>query len=301
MGVLLILVDGIGLGDQDPGKNPMAAVRTHWFQCFRDRLPAVDGRLVIPTDASLGVPGLPQSATGQTALLTGVNAPLLAGRHIQGFCTPTLAPLLAEHSLLRTLAVKGRRVTCANAFTPSTLARGRFPSVTMVAVKSAGVRLRGLGDLQRGEAVYHDFTNRLLQIRGYPVPLVSPEAAAERLLGLAASHDLTYYEHFETDLAGHAQDMDRAVALLERLDAFLSHLIAGLDATRDLLLLVSDHGNMEDLSTPGHTWNPVPTMVWGRKQEVFAGRIHALTDVAPALLKALDDDPAPLANFSRPE
>jgi len=69
MGILLILVDGIGLGDQEPDKNPMAVARTRWFQCFRDHISSVNGRLVIPTDASLGVPGLPQSATGQTALL----------------------------------------------------------------------------------------------------------------------------------------------------------------------------------------------------------------------------------------
>ncbi len=298
MRVVFILVDGIGLGDQDPDKNPMAVARTRWFHCFRDRIPAVDGRLVVPTDASLGVPGLPQSATGQTALLTGVNAPLLAGRHIQGFCTPTLASILAERSLFRTLASQGRRVTCANAFTPPTLERQRFPSVTAVAVKSGGVRLRDLEDLQGGRAVYHDFTNRLLQVRGYPVPLVSPEEAAERLVGIAASHDLTYYEHFETDLAGHAQDMDQAIALLERLDAFLSHLIEGLDLTRHLLLLVSDHGNMEDLSTPGHTWNRVPTMLWGHGRETFASRIHALTDIVPALLKVLECDAPPLANFS---
>jgi hypothetical protein len=301
MGVVLILVDGMGLGDQEPRRNPMAVARTRWFQCFRDRIPAVDGRLVIPTDASLGVPGLPQSATGQTALLTGVNAPLLVGRHIQGFCTPTLTSILAEHSLFRTLSLKGRRVTCANAFTSWTMERQRFPSVTTVALKSGGVRLRSLEDLQEGRAVYHDFTNRLLQIRGYPVPLLSPEEAAERLVEIAVSHDLTYYEHFQTDLAGHAQDMDRAVALLERLDAFLSHLTEGLDLTRHLLLLVSDHGNLEDLSTPGHTWNQVPTMIWGHGKETFASRIHALTDMVPALLKVLERNVAPLANFSKPE
>jgi hypothetical protein len=39
-------------------------------------------------DASLCVPGLPQSATGQAALLTGLNAPELMGRHIEGFPPP---------------------------------------------------------------------------------------------------------------------------------------------------------------------------------------------------------------------
>jgi hypothetical protein len=238
----------------------------------------------MPTDASLGVPGLPQSATGQTAMLTGLNAPLLVGRHIQGFCTPTLASMLTAHSLFRTLALRGGRVACANAFTDATLRRRRFPSVTTVAARSAGVRLRDLSDLARGQALYHDFTNRLLRARGYSVPLLSPEEAAGRLAAMAEAHDLTYYEYIETDLAGHAQDMDRAVELLEGLDRFVSTLVELLDQSRHLLVLVSDHGNIEDLSNPSHTWNRVPTMVWGRGKEILARQIQALTDITPGLL-----------------
>ncbi|MFQ5880839.1 MAG: peptidase [Candidatus Methylomirabilales bacterium] len=284
MAVLLMLVDGFGLGEPDADRNPMAAAHTRWLCCFRGQIPAVDGRSVVPTDASLGIPGLPQSATGQTALLTGLNAPLLVGRHVQGFCTPTLTSILAAHSLFRTISLQGGRVACANAFTDPTLRRYRFPSVTTVAARTAGVRLRDLSDLRSGRALYHDFTNHLLKARGYPVPLLSPEEAAERLAEITEAHDLTYYEYLQTDLAGHAQDMDRAVALLETLDRFLSKLIALLDLSRHLLLLISDHGNIEDLSTPGHTWNPVPTMVWGQGREFITRRIQAVTDITPTLL-----------------
>ena len=283
-GILLVLVDGLGLGEPDEGRNPLAVARTRWFRCFRNQIAVTDGCLVVPTDASLGVPGLPQSATGQTALLTGLNAPLLAGRHIQGFCTPTLSSLLAEHSLFRTFSLHGGRVACANAFPASILQRHRFPSVTTVAARTAGIRLRDLEDLTRGQALHHDFTNHLLKIRGHSVPPLSAEEAAQRLAEITAEHDLTYYEYIQTDLAGHAQDMDRAVALLEGLDLFVSRLVEHLDLSRHLLVLVSDHGNVEDLGTAGHTWNRVPTMVWGQGQERFVRRIHALTDITPALL-----------------
>ncbi|MFQ5847155.1 MAG: hypothetical protein ACE5IQ_05700 [Candidatus Methylomirabilales bacterium] len=288
MRVLLFFVDGLGLGEPDADRNPLAAARTRWFRCFRSQTPATDGRSLIPTDASLGIPGLPQSATGQTALLTGLNAPLLAGRHIQGFCSPTLASMLGAHSLFRTVSRRGGRIACANAFTDPTLRRRRFPSVTTVAARTAGVRLRDLGDLSRGQALYHDFTNHLLRSRGFSVPLLSPEEAAGRLADMAATHDLTYYEYIETDLAGHAQDMNRAVSLLEGLDRFLSALVAYLDRSRHLLVLASDHGNVEDLSTGSHTWNRVPTMIWGRGSDRLARRIHALTDIAPALLTVWD-------------
>jgi hypothetical protein len=283
-GILLVLVDGLGLGEPDAGRNPLAIARTRWFRCFRNQIAVTDGCLVVPTDASLGVPGLPQSATGQTALLTGLNAPLLAGRHIQGFCTPTLTSLLTEHSLFRTFSFQGGRVACANAFPASILQRHRFPSVTTVAARTAGIRLRGLEDLTRGQALHHDFTNHLLKIRGHSVPPLSAEEAAQRLAEITAAHDLTYYEYIQTDLAGHAQDMDRAVALLEELDLFVSRLVEHLDLSRHLLVLVSDHGNVEDLGTAGHTWNRVPTMVWGQGKERFVRRIHALTDITPALL-----------------
>lgn len=282
--ILLLLVDGLGLGEPDAHRNPLAVAQTRWFQCFRDQIAVTDGCLVVPTDVSMGVPGLPQSATGQTTLLTGLNAPLLAGRHITGFCTPTLASLLEQHCLFRTFSRQGGRVACANAFPAAVLQRHRFPSVTTIAARSAGVRLRDLGDLTRGQALHHDFTNRLLNRRGYSVPLLSPEDAAAYLAEITAAHDLTYYEYIQTDLAGHARDMDRAVALLEELDRFVSRLVEHLDFSRDLFVLVSDHGNIEDLGTAGHTWNRVPTMIWGQGKERLARRIHALTDITPALL-----------------
>lgn len=288
MSILLILVDGLGLGEPDADRNPLAIAQTRRFRCFRTQIPVTDGWSVIPTDASLGMPGLPQSATGQTALLTGFNAPLLVGRHIQGFCTPTLASMLAAQSVFRAVSLQGGRVAFANAFTNPTLQRTRFPSVTTVAARTAGVRLRDLSDLTSGRALYHDFTNTLLRNRGYAVPLLSPEEAARRLAEMTARFDLTYYEFIQTDLAGHAQDMARAVELLEGLDRFVSALVALLDGSRHLLILVSDHGNVEDLSTSGHTWNRVPTMLWGRGKERLAPRIHALTDIAPALLTAFE-------------
>jgi len=296
MSVLFIFIDGLGLGPDDREINPLAAASTRWFR-LAGPLPApgVDGRVVVATDAALGVPGLPQSATGQTALLTGKNAPFIAGRHINGYCTRRLAELLEAHSLFGRLIAAGRRAAFANAYTPRFFqdkVRLRFPSVTTVAQRKAGMAHRTLEDLARGEALYQEFTNALLRAQGYDVPLVSAAVAGARLAGLAARHDFTMFEFFQTDLCGHAQDFPRALRLLEDLDSFLTGVLDGTDLARDLVVVGSDHGNLEDLSRKTHTTNPVPTMAWGAAAPAFASRIRTIADLAPAILDHLGVVPA---------
>jgi len=95
------------------------------------------------------------------------------------------------------------------------------------------------------------------------------------------------YEHFLTDLAGHAQDMDRAVEILENLERFLDAVLMALDLSVHTVVLVSDHGNLEDLSTHQHTTNPVPTLVWGPGAQPLAASVRTLADLAPAILRQL--------------
>jgi hypothetical protein len=291
MSVLMIFVDGVGIGDDNPAVNPFARARTKHLVAASgvlDRLELRAGALVVPTDATLGVDGLPQSASGQTTLLTGINAARQVGRHVHGFCTKPLAAILDGASLFARVRRGGGRATFANAYTPEFF-RGerRFLSVTTVAMKQAGLPFRDLDDLARGEAVFHDITNRGLRERGYHVPEVHPEEAGRRLARLALFHDFTMYEHFQTDQAGHARDMDKAVLLLEQLDLLLDGVLGASDPDELLIVMTSDHGNLEDLTTRTHTRNPVPTMLWGTDREAVAGKIRTLADIAPALLRYL--------------
>ena len=291
MSILMIFVDGIGIGGNDPDTNPFARARTKHLQAACGRLDRPElhaGALVVPTDATLGVDGLPQSASGQTTLLTGINAARQVGRHVHGFCTRALAGILDGASLFARVRRGGGNATFANAYTPEFF-RGerRFLSVTTVAMKQAGLPFRNLDDLAKGEAVFHDITNRDLRERGHEIPFVHPEEAGRRLARLALTHDFTMYEHFQTDQAGHARDMDRAVLLLEQLDLLLDGVLGASDPDKLLVVMASDHGNVEDLTIRTHTRNPVPTMLWGTGREVVAGGIHTLADIAPALLRYL--------------
>jgi phosphopentomutase len=56
-----------------------------------------------------------------------------------------------------------------------------------------------------------------------------------------------------------------------------------------LILVTSDHGNMEDLSTRKHTDAHVPALVIGDKaaREEFTREMKALTDIAPAIWKTV--------------
>jgi hypothetical protein len=288
VGVLLLFVDGMGLGEPDPDKNPMVCARLGRLRVAQG-LPAPDPTaLLVPTDACMGVPGLPQSATGQTAILAGVNAPALIGQHVSGYCTASLAALLDGQSIFSRVTACGGTATFANAYTPRYLENPpRYLSVTTVATAKAGLRFRTLDDLARGDAVFHDFTNRLLPERGYHLPPITPAEAGARLAALARPHTFTMYEHFLTDLAGHAQAMANAVEVLENLDAFLDALLRRMDLSSNLVILTSDHGNLEDLSVRTHTLNPVPTLIWGTGAAEVAAGIRDLSDIAPAISRYL--------------
>jgi hypothetical protein len=288
MGVLLLFVDGVGLGEPDPTKNPLLRGRLTRLRLAQG-LPAPEpAAILVPTDACLGISGLPQSATGQTSILAGVNAPATVGRHINGYCTKSMAALLEGQSVFSRVKAAGGDVTYANAFTPRFLeSRPRFLSVSTVAITQAGLRLRTLDDLARGDALFHDFTNRLLPERGYYLPIVAPAEAGKRLAAIMEAHTFTMYEHFLTDLAGHAQNMDRAVEVLENLESLLDSLLSHLDLAAHLVIWASDHGNLEDLSVKTHTRNPVPTLLWGRGAADVAAGIRDLSHIAPAILRHL--------------
>jgi phosphopentomutase len=101
------------------------------------------------------------------------------------------------------------------------------------------------------------------------------------LLRVAEGNDLTMFEFFETDEAGHAQSMERALDVLDRLDAFLRTVVAGL-ADGCSLVVASDHGNVEDLSIRNHTLARVPVLAFGPAAARLDG-VDDLTSIAPLL------------------
>jgi 2,3-bisphosphoglycerate-independent phosphoglycerate mutase len=294
--VLLLFIDGLGIGTRGP-HNPLArlgaeAAPLAVFEGEEPELPA--GGVLARTDARLGVEGRPQSASGQTTILTGVNAPARLGYHKQGFPNEEMRAIIREHSIFVRLARAGvAPATFANAYTPRFFEeRPRWVSATTVAVEAAGLRFRTLEDARAGRAVFQDFTNALLVERGFEIGLRTPEEAAESLARIAAEHRFTLYEYFITDRVGHAQDMEAALRVLSDLARFVRAVLARVDLSRTTVVLTSDHGNVEDLRVRNHTLNFVPTLAWGAGREHVRGRVRDLSDITPAVLEILSAEKA---------
>jgi len=83
-------------------------------------------------------------------------------------------------------------------------------------------------------------------------------------------------------------DYARACAVLRVFDSFLAAFVRYAEAAGITLVITSDHGNIESVSTRGHTRNPVPFIAFGPKESFLRGRVSSLVDVTPAILAAYD-------------
>ncbi|MDX1630527.1 MAG: metalloenzyme [Thermoanaerobaculia bacterium] len=290
--VLFLFVDGVGVGSST-GSNPLFTTDLPGLERLTGGLWRHGGGEISAAeatvswlDATLGVEGLPQSATGQTTLFTGVNAAARLGHHVPALPGSRLGALLAEHSLFLRLRQAGRAVTFANPFSPGYLERLEReeirPSATTLAVRAAGTPLRTTRDLRRGRAVAWDVTGRRFGARaGVDVPVVSPRRAGAILVELARDHHLTLWETFLTDLAGHRRWGVTPEEALEALDGLLEGVLE--EAEEDLtVVLTSDHGNVEEMDHRSHTRNPVPLIAWGPGSGALEG-LESIAGVAPAI------------------
>ncbi len=251
---------------------------------------AAAGSRLASLDATLGVDGLPQSATGQTTLFTGVNAAADVGRHVSAFPGPRLRRLIRRHGLLGRLHAAGLPTTFANAYSTSylrDLERGEARrSVTTCLVQLGGLEFRSEADLAAGRAVTWDITRELFAQRtGAAAGDVTPAEAGRHLAAVAGRHRLTLFETFLTDLAGHGRLGITPAEAMARVDGLLGGLTTA--APDDLtVLLTSDHGNIEDSSSRLHTRNPVPLLATGPMASRFAD-LGSLVEVAPAVAGCL--------------
>jgi 2,3-bisphosphoglycerate-independent phosphoglycerate mutase len=288
--VLMIFIDGIGLGTNDPARNPFAALDCTLGSDIPIYLPhnaQSKQAMIIPTDACLGITGLPQSATGQSALLSGVNAASLIGRHLPAYPNQALADLLSEHGIFRWCQTHGFSSTFSNGFRKeywqAVESGKRRHSATTLSVLGAHGQFRDEQDFAEGLALYHDITGHTLRLMGRDIPLLTPEAAGQRLVRISQNFDFTLFEYFITDVVGHRQQWDSALMLLQDLEPFMQSILQSIDLEQTAVMITSDHGNFEDFSIKGHTYNPVPTILYGPLARSLAPKIHSILDIVPAI------------------
>ena len=299
MRVLFLFLDGIGLGEDDPSLNPFAAAHLPTLQALSGgykwlrSTPRLDsGRAAfIPTDAQLGVAGRPQSATGQAAILTGRNVPAALGTHYGPHPNDAIRTILAQGNLYTWLQARGLSCARLDAHPPHYLAeleRGkRLRTAMQHAAYVAQVPLPTLDDLKARRALSADFLgdgwHSILGLRD--VPIHTPSQAGALLARLARQRTFSLFSTWITDEIGHHRDLARGVAFLERFDAVLAGLLDAWDDSEGVIVITSDHGNLEDTSHRKHTENAVPTIIVGAARRWIADQINALTDLAPAILK----------------
>ena len=301
---VLVFLDGVGLGEPDPAINPIVAAQPAFLLellgidelTARTAPSSTNAASLFGVDATLGVPGLPQSGTGQYSLLTGDNGALQFGRHYGPYVPTALREPLMRNSLLARAIAAGHDVAFANAYPEELIGTGERISIRgplragpPLAAIGANVLRRRTRDLETGNALASEITNEgwIERLGRTSLPHISAADAGRNLAAIASKHELTFFAHYSTDAEGHLRDLHGGIRAMQRVDEFLRGFFETIEPDVTVLI-ASDHGNLEDIRV-GHTLNPAMFIAAGPFHEQITANIRSLTDVAPSLLRIIDE------------
>jgi 2,3-bisphosphoglycerate-independent phosphoglycerate mutase len=306
MNFLFLFLDGVGLGVDNPQINPFAAVSMPNLVNLLDGRKLLQDPTVFPVstqratllalDACLGVAGRPQSASGQATFLTGKNVPALIGQHYGPKPTPEIRGIVENGNIFSKLKKAGYQASFLNAF-PDGYFQGinsgrRLPGAVAMAAQAAGMALKTQADLFNGDALSADFTAQGWRehLNLAETPVLTPWEAGIRLRALAAQYDFSFFEYWLSDYTGHKRDLSTAHYLLTTFDQVLGGLLSAWEDDQGLILITSDHGNLEDLTIRNHTRNPVPALIIGAKElrQSFINNLKDLSDIYSAIMRFFD-------------
>jgi 2,3-bisphosphoglycerate-independent phosphoglycerate mutase len=305
--VLIFFMDGVGLGPADPQTNPFVLARMPNLDgllgqgwCVRpDGWQSGAGRRtrtrasMAPTDPNLGLPGRPQSATGQATILTGRNVPRLVGQHYGPKPNQAVAREIRRGNLFQEILACGGTAALLTPYPQGYFdavdSGKRLLSAVPLAVTSAGLSLMTADDLRAGRAVSPGFTGQGWHDHlGYSdIPLMTLPESGRQIAAIAQSYTFSFFEHWPSDRSGHRGTLAEATRHLELIDAALGGLLAAWDDQHGLLIITSDHGNIEEKEHRQHSRNPVPTILVGRDHARLAQRITDLTGIAAVVREFL--------------
>lgn len=293
----MIFIDGVGIGESDPDKNPFVKYGFRTFENIFGSIPHKNNfslqrssYFLFPADPVMGVEGLPQSGTGQVSIFCGINAPRFVGKHFGPFPYSSTIPIINEKNILKHFKQQGGKVFFANAypkifFDYINSGKQRL-SVTSLSARLSGVKLNTVTDVRKGTALTAEITNaRWNKKLNYSLKQIQPKTAARRLLRLAGENNFTLYEFFLTDHLGHGRIQDEFNEIYNNLDEFLFTILSELDLDNMTLIICSDHGNFEDLSVKTHTLNSALTITAGKFSKPLFENIADLSNIKPAIIK----------------
>jgi hypothetical protein len=299
--VHLFFLDGVGIGENNPAINPFVNANlphltnllgNGWYLQANGRRHGKRATLV-PTDANLGVTGRPQSATGQATILTGRNVSGLVGEHYGPKPNEAVRQVVAQGSLFSEVVASGGKAGLLTPYPPGffdAVDRGkRLLSSVPLAVVNAGIPLLTHTDLRQKRAVSPGFTNDGWRTHlGYSdIPLLTLSEAGQQIAHIAPDYNFSFFEHWPSDRAGHRGTLENATQHLEMIDTVVGGILSAWDDENGLLIITSDHGNIEEKNHRQHTRNPVPTILVGNGHAEYGEMVHDLTDIAKVVRRFL--------------
>lgn len=321
MNVLFLFLDGVGLGEDDPDKNPFVFADSPTFdvllsgrKLLKENAPYLSRYCsFISIDAQMGIEGLPQSATGQATLLTGLNFPKKLGIHYGPKPNQEITDFFGirleekdldayDHktiSIFARMVKEGKRASLLNAYPPSYFTgintKKRNHSVIPLAATSSGIDLFNQDDLMNGKALSADFTGQGWHdhLNIFNTPIIDPVEAGTLLATLSKDYRFSMFEFWETDIIGHKQSFLKANNVIKKIDLVMEGLLNHWDIEKDGIIITSDHGNMEDLSTRRHTNNQVPAIFIGppKLHNKFLQNVRSIGDITPFIHELLLGQP----------
>ncbi len=306
MGFTFIFLDGTGIGKNNK-ENPFFAASPAVLKLWEHSRPELNDLIIKSINSTLGIEGIPQSATSQTSIYTGINIPKVLGKHFGSFPNKKMRKIIKEENIFKKLIRIGKKPKFINAYpmhskifsfpnieisdSGTLIFSENFPgkykkriSVTTAMIVSNLIIPSDEKDIISGNSLYQDFTNLSLIKLGLKIPEISPENAGKILNSISNNYDFSLYEYFQTDIYGHRKSFGEQTKLIRLLDRMIKSLMNNSDPELDTILITSDHGNLEDSTTKSHTLNPVPLIVWGKGREMFIKNIESLTDITPAII-----------------
>lgn len=297
---MMIFVDGLGIGKNNPEINPLIRFKFNFFNKFFGSFPTIkNSRIqneyftIKPINATMGVEGLPQSGTGQTAIFCGFNASKFIGKHFGPYPYSTLKPIIQQKNIFIELEKRNFKTYFSNAYPQrffDYLKNGRRTlSVTTFSYLAAGKKLNDVNALLERKAITAEIKNDIWHSKlGYNLPVIKPQEAGKIFYDISKDYHFNLFEYFLTDYAGHSKDFEYAFEVLNRLDGFLEGIISQMNFKKDLLILISDHGNIEDLSVKGHTRNPAIGIFVGNRNREISEKIKFLYQIKNKIVSYIE-------------
>jgi len=293
----MIFIDGVGIGKKDKEYNPFFKFGFNTFQTLFGDIPSLenpfligDNKYLFPSDANLEVTGLPQSGTGQASLFCGFNAAKLVGKHFGPFPYSTTLLKIKNDHILAYFNRNKNKSYFANAYPKpffDYLNSGRERlGVTAASCRLNKIKFNTISDVRKGTALTAEIINNRWNDRlNYNLSNIKPQTAARRLLRLSEKNKFTLYEFYLLDNLGHLRIKDELERFHNIIDLFLFTILTEYNYKKTTVIICSDHGNFEDLSTKTHTRNPSLTITAGKYAEELFNSVKSIMDIKSAIIK----------------